>query len=251
MKKFILILAVILFSSNLFAQRRLKIGDTEYIISFPIKAVEVTDEYTYTPVGEEIPKKYRYPRITEDLYIGVHFLTPSGSGPTLPVHYGDSKGIDIGFKTFHRLGRLFAFGYDAHYSFYNYKLDHNGVDILDMDVATTNGHHYFRTDNLGASILGRLYLTRNKVYIEYGIWGDFSYSKRLKIKDYSSGHKEKYKYRDGNKFNPLHYGVQGGIGFGDLFFFARYKCSDSFRPNTVSTYEPDKLSIGLQITVSD
>jgi hypothetical protein len=76
---------------------------------------------------------------------------------------------------------------------------------------------------------------------------DYSYNKRYNVKTIENGKQNKYKYRDGSKFNPIQAGVYGAVSKGKYSIFARYRLTNFFNPNEVSLEVP-RLNIGIQIT---
>lgn len=271
MKKILFLFTLLIFltGSAAYAQKIIKIGDTEYIFRSPFKATSVTKSDTAIVTTWETERKnntYSHEkrinrgrkeigRFVDNFYIGMGLMCPLGGEDHQPVYLGNSFNLDIGFKSIYLATNWYGIGGSIQYSAYSYKLKTDGKDIFNLGVATPNGSHYYRTDNLGIGILNRFYLFParhlhfNRAFLEFGAWGDFSYSKRLKIRDFSTGNKLKYKYRDGDKFNPFQAGVQGGIGYGCLYVYCKYRLSDAFNHKAVIIKEVPRFSIGIQLQI--
>lgn len=257
MKQLIITLVVLLFVGNgAYAQKKLKIGDTEYVFQLPFKVNSNADDSLRANYNLKNYKGdgKRFQRHISDFYIGMGFMCPLGNETYQPVYFGNSFNLEIGWKYIYRPARWYGIGTMLQYSAYSYKLKTNGEDVFDLGIATTGGNQYYRTDNLGTGIVNRFYLfpskyysAKRQVFIELCAWGDYSYSKRLKIKDFSSDSKEKYKYRDGSKFNPFQAGVQGGIGYRGFYVYGKYRLTDNFNHREVSVAEMDRFSIGVQL----
>lgn len=260
MKKLLFLFAALFFLAGVtYAQKTVKIGDTEYIFRSPLKKVSsvVRDSCgervrIYRTTGEYPDYKKDYERYINTFFFGVGLAIPAG-GQIMPVYYGNSFNFEVGFKFLYRPARWYGIGTLFQYSAYSYKLRPEGKDIFDLGVATTNGIHYFRTDNIGTGFLNRFYLfpagkfaSDDMAFVELGAWGDFSYSKRVKIKDFSSGHKEKFKYRDGSKFNPFEAGVQGGVGYKCVYIYCKYRITNCFNRKTLDVPEVPRFSVGVQ-----
>lgn len=263
--KIILFTLLLLFPGTMaFAQKVIKIGETEFTIQSPFKVItqeKSANDFTTLKKDTIInnselilvqtyskPKSFRH-NITE-FYIGLGFATPIGSNNALPVYYGNSFNLEIGFKYLYRPAKGYAIGTFIQYSCYSYKLKNNNQDLFDLGIATTSGRQYYRTDNLGTGIINRFYLfpqsRTRQVYIDLGAYGDYSYSKRVKIKDKTSGGKQKYKYRDGSKFNPFQAGVFAAIGYNWISVYGKYRLTNCFNHNEVDVADPTRLSIGIQ-----
>lgn len=190
--------AVFSFISNLtFAQKVLEIGETKILLQSPFSVFHKkgTDSIVTYNNGVKCYKSTGYRRHINQVYFGLAFVCPTEKDKSLPIYYGSSYNLKIGYKYFYRPTKAYAIGTFLQYSFYSYKLKSNGKDVFDLGIASDKGSQYFRTDNIGTGITNRFYLFphsyKSQVYLELGVWGDFSYSKRLKIKDFSEGHKEK------------------------------------------------------------
>lgn len=252
-----ILLALVFICNGAYAQKKLKIGDTEYVFQMPFKISSEPNDTMQIKKSEldySNSKKKRYQRFVNDFFVGIGFMCPLGNNNYQPIYYGNSFNFEFGWKFLYRPARWYGIGTLLQYSAYSYKIKTGGKDVFDLGVATVNGRHYYRTDNIGTGIINRFYLfpskgyyAQNKVFIELGAWGDYSYSKRLKIKDYSDGGKSKYKYRDGSKFNPFQAGVQGGIGYKAFYLYSKYRLTDSFNHREVNVDEVERFSIGLQL----
>lgn len=259
MKKLLLLFAALFFLAGVtYAQKTVKIGDTEYTFRAPFQKVSsVVRDSSGKAVRiyrgtEGVNSKKNYEKYVNTFFVGVGFAFPAG-GQIMPVSYGNSFNFEVGCKFVYRPARWYGIGTLLQYSAYSYKLKPEGKDIFDLGVATTSGTHYYRTDNIGTGIINRFYLfparkfaSDDMVFIELGAWGDYSYSKRLKIKDFSSGHKEKFKYRDGSKFNPFEAGVQGGIGYKCVYISCKYRITNCFNQKELNVMEVPRFSVGIQ-----
>ncbi len=256
---FITFLIGLMASGTMYAQKKIVIGETEYILQSPIKigssrndSLRGKDITFYRYGDSKYGNKKGYERFIKELYFGIGFMCPVGGNDNMPVYYGNSFNLEVGSKLIYRPVKWYGIGTIFQYSAYSYKLKHGGKDVFDLGIATTDGTHYYRTDNLGTGIVNRFYLfpgrkyySSDQVFIELIAWGDYSYSKRLKIKDFSSGKKKKYKYRDGSKFNPFQAGVQCGIGYKRVYVYGKYRLTNAFNSN-ISVKEVPRFSIGIQ-----
>ncbi len=238
------------------AQRVLTIGGTKYTIHSPLHITsekknhkenhnDKNQNYDNT-INNKSEKKYKQRTFNENIF-GLAYAIPLDKNKELDIDYGKSYNLEIASLTIKKVCKVYAIGYGIHYSFYNYRLKTNDQDVFNLDVKTTKGRHYYRTDNLGVSLFNRLYLNNSlNIYLEYGAWGNFSYSKRVKIKTWESGHKEKYKYRDSDKFNALQAGVQAGVNLKSIYIFGKYQFTNTFNPS-INVNEPTKLMVGVQL----
>ena len=180
------------------------------------------------------------------------FACPVGNQNTLPVYYGNSFNLEFGLRYLYRPSKAYAIGTFLQYTFYSYKLDNKGQDLFGLNIATAQGRQYYRTDNLGTGLINRFYLfphgRRWQVYLDLGAYGDYSYSKRLKIKYFPDGKKHKYKYRDGSKFNPFEAGVFAAAGWDWISVYGRYRLTDCFNRKTLAVDEAPRLSLGVQFS---
>ncbi len=231
--------------AKIYAQKIVKIGEAEIAIQAPltIKKADASEEVTSGLV------KSKYPRMYEHMFIGIAMAVPTGNQEYLPMHYGNSYNLEVGFKYFYRPSAGYAIGTICQYTFYTYKLKDaaaNGTFFTDIPGEVKK--EYFRTDNLGTGIINRFYLfpLKHKPFmIDLGGYVDFSYSKRYNVKTVEAGKNIKHKYRDGSKFNPIQTGLYGAISKGSYSLYARYRITNLFNPAEVPMELP-RLSIGIQ-----
>jgi len=252
MKNIFLIGIVVLLLSgttqNAFAQHKFRIGDKE----ISVNPFEITDlpktEFHYAD-GKFVPFYF------DESYIGFGLATSTSfnGDDYLGVDNGNSYNFTIGRKDLYRFSKSMAIGIQYQYSSLSYRLSNAAADGL-LDGAPTSlfidqssiRKEVFRTDNLGLGFVVRL-LPTEKTFIELGAYGDYAYSKRYKVKYYSAyHHKQKEKFRDGDRFEPFAFGTQLTIGYDDWAVFAKYRFSDMFS-DTITSNEPPRMHIGIQL----
>lgn len=226
------------------AQSVLKLGKTTIQIQSPIKVENKADSILEFSCKTTNPKKFR-PRTNTEFYVGMGFATRTENN-TLPIYYGDSYNLDIGLKYIYRPARWYALGSLFQFGFNNYKTDGLAKDgtLTGTPIEKNIYKEYYRTNNLGIGIFNRFYLVSNRhssLFIDIGAYGDWAYSKRVRLKT-SEG---KDKLRDGRRFNPLQGGLYGAVGYGCVLIFAKYRLSNYFNPSKIPQ-EFDRLNIGLQ-----
>lgn len=252
--------AMLLFpSGKAAAQTVVKIGEAEIAIQSPI-SIKKKDTLDYANTrGVSFGRSDRfgvqnskYPRSYEDFFFGIAMAVPLRDQEYLPMHYGSSHSIEIGFKYFYRPAARYAIGTLWQYSFYNYKLkDAAANETFVSNVPGEVRKESFRTDNLGTGIINRFYLfpMQNKPFmLDLGGYVDFSYSKRYHVKTVENGKDTKHKYRDGSKFNPIQAGLYGAITKGSYSFYAKYRLTNLFNPDAIPMELP-RLSMGVQIAL--
>lgn len=243
-------------SFSLSAQRVLKIGDKEIKLQSPIKLqsreyddVLIIRDTVYEKVIVEKmvtqkPKQRRYSRYIDEFYVSLGWALNTTEQPYLPIYYGNSYDLNIGTKQLYRPIGLWAIGTFIQYSSYSYKLrDAAAQDFFLVNVPGVPYKEYFRTDNIGAGVITRIYYSRNN-YIEAGAYGDFAFSKRYVVKTHVGGDKEKIKYRDGSKFNAFNAGVIGTFNFGLFSIYGKYRLTNFFTPE-LDLVEPARWSLGV------
>jgi hypothetical protein len=148
------------------------------------------------------------------------------------------------------LSRRYSIGTTFQYTYYNYKLD--GVaeaGLIRDDVPGEVRKEYFRTDNIGTGLINRFYLfplgKRAPFTLDRGAYADFAFSKRYNVKTRENGKNEKYKYRDGDMFNPFNAGLYGALKKGKYSVYVRYRLTNLFNPDLMELQLPE-LSIGVQ-----
>ena len=252
----VLILLTIAGTGSLSAQRVLKIGEKEIKLQSPVTLQErERDEiliirdtiYEKVIVEKRVPQKSYYSKYIDEFYIGLGWAIRTTEQPYLPIFYGNSYDLNIGFKNLYRPVGLWAIGTTVQYSSYSYKLrDAAANDFFRVNVPGIVNKEYFRTSNIGVGVITRLYYSR-KNYIEAGAYGDYAFSKRYVVKTHISGRGDKIKYRDGSKFNAFNAGVVGLVNFGTFSVYGKYRLTNFFAPE-LDLLEPARWSIGLQMT---
>ncbi|MDP3398211.1 MAG: hypothetical protein Q8S23_03620 [Bacteroidales bacterium] len=256
----ILPVALLLIHTQAASQTVVKIGEAEIAIQSPIS---IKKKETPANVNERdvsfgrsdrfgVTKSKHYPRSYEDFFVGIAMAVPLRNQEYLPMHYGSSHSIEVGFKYFYRPAARYAIGTLWQYSFYNYKLkDAAANETFVSNVPGEIRSESFRTDNLGTGIINRFYLfpMQNKPFmLDLGGYVDFSYSKRYHVKTIENGKDTKHKYRDGSKFNPIQAGLYGAITKGSYSLFAKYRLTNLFNPDAIPLELP-RLSMGVQISL--
>lgn len=247
--------SIILTPSKAASQTVVKIGQAEIAVQSPISfrkkdSIERVSNYNHQESGVTI-KKTKYPRSFEDFHIGISMAVPTNNEEFLPIHYGSSYNLEAGFKYFYRPGSRYAIGTIFQYTCYTYQMKEAAAnETFVSNVPGEVKQEYFRSSNLGTGLINRFYFfpKSNKPFaLDLGGYIDYSYNKRYNVKTIENGKQNKYKYRDGSKFNPIQAGVYGAVSKGKYSIFARYRLTNFFNPNEVSLEVP-RLSIGIQIT---
>lgn len=232
MKKIVLLLFTVCLFGSVNAQKRiLSIGEYDLYIGGQAE--------TYANIFK--------PHVYYEKFFGFGFATPIGNEKVLPIYYGNSFNLEIGKSAYYRASKFYSIGTMCKWNTYSYKLKNEGKDTFGLGVATTEGRHFFRTDNIGTGIINRFHFSRC-VYMDLTLWGDLVYSKRLKIKYKGDDGKKKWKYRDGSKFNPFAAGLQIGIGYYNYSFYLRYRLTNCFNKD-LGVLEPTRYSIGIRKTI--
>lgn len=256
--KITIVIILGVWSTNIAAQKRLVIGDKEIILQSPMRVVdkgEIIERdtvYVFTEVEAKEKKRKSYHRRSfKDIYFGMGGAIDRASFTKneefFPMYAGRSLDLQTGIKYYFRPARAYAIGIQLQYSFFSYSLETESAKLLmDGEIPGAPYSHYFRSDNLGIGLLNRFYLYR-KIYLEIGVYGDISVSKRYMVKTMINGKKEKAKYWDEDKYNPLQAGVQLSLGFGCLSIYAKYRVTDMFN-TAVLPNDPLRLNIGAMIS---
>ena len=241
-----LVMGVVLFASsmeNAYAQRVVRIGEAEISVQSPISIRK--------SIPEEQTNRPKYPKFQDESYIGFGTVLPMDRESFMDMHYGRINSIEFGHNYFFRPVPGYAIGTFVQYSYYNYKLKDAAVnDVIMEDVPEVVRSEYYRTDNIGTGIVNRFYFVPKKSLfkIDIGAYVDFAFSKRYKVKTTESGKKEKYKFRDGEKFNPIQEGLYGAVSVDDYSLFVRYRATNLFNPSLLDQQLPD-ITIGLRLVL--
>ena len=264
MKKLISIfLCTTYISVSAIAQSGVRIGNLEFIVrkteTDTVVQINVDEPSPPSP-PEKAPrtKSISYDRSISDGFCGIGFILPDKSSGYYTTLGSSSINLDFGGSRRFQLARWFALGGTYQYSFYNYKLKDAVGDPASAFVAEVTGSSYnrddlrkqvFRSHNIAAGPFIRLNLvpsTRPKkndgFYIDFGVQGDFAFSKYYKIKTRSG---EKHKWRNGDAFNPFTASAIARIGWSSKAVFARYRFTDVFNSNVLPMDIPP-ITIGIQ-----
>lgn len=241
------------------AQTDVEIGKTVIRIQSPI---EIQDRKSGNVDGDKCEDTDRkQPRLwaitNEDLYFGFSFPVPGCNyeqTPDMPVQYGNSFEIHLGYRPWFRLSRHYALGLSVEYSHYDYRT----TGLLPPGMITSNPvngqitREIFKTDNIGTGVYNRFVLTSRwpGLHIDLGVWGDWAFSRQYKVKYMVAGNKEVDHFRDGARFLPLQGGLYGAVGVGAFSVYCKYRFSNLFNHSYIAM-EPPRMSIGLVISLSD
>jgi len=259
LNKTILFLAAIMLCSMAVAQNqsqteptRIRIGETIITLQSPLRVQSAELDSAEMSTGI-ITRTFshsshrKYPRYYNELFFGFGFAVPQRGTGYLSVHSGNSFNLEVGNRYLYRPSRHYAIGTFLQYSCYSYRL----IDASEMFMGTIPEgdiyREFFRTDNLGTGVIQRVRLFRF-TQLEAIVYGDWAYSKRIVVKSRVNNHKEKTKYRDDLKFNPFGAGVQVGVRHQGTTIYARYRLTNFFNPDLISTEMP-RLSIGICFTL--
>lgn len=246
-----------LFSPEVKSQTVVKIGEAEIAIQSPI-SIKKRDTVDRRSISKaygnneiRVVKRSTYPKYYEDFFIGIGMAVPTDNGEFLPMHYGSSYSLEAGYKYFYRPSKRYALGTTFQYTFYNFKLkDAAQTGVFESNVPGNVKKEYYRTDNLGTGLINRFYLfpigNSRPFTLDLGGYLDFSFSKRYNVKTVENGRENKYKYRDGSKFNPVQAGLYGAISKGSYSLYARYRLTNLFNPESVPMELP-RFSLGIQV----
>lgn len=236
------------------AQTDVEIGKTVIRIQSPIEINSKTENRQ----NDAAKKKNRpWPITYSDLYFGFSFPIPGCNyepTPQLPVHYGNSFEIQLGYRQWFRPARHYAIGLSVQYTHYDFRT--TGL-LLPGTIAPGpfNGQitrEIFKSDNLGFGIYNRIFVFAGwpGLHIDLGAWGDWAFSNQYKTKYMVADSKEVDHYRDGTKFFPLQGGVYGAIGVGAFSVYCKYRFTNMFNHSYIAM-EPPRMSIGLVVSLSD
>jgi hypothetical protein len=170
----------------------------------------------------------------------------------MPIYYGNSYEIQVGFRDVYRKGRSsFAAGSYINLSFDSYKLDkaylHNPL-VVSYDIGTIH-KEYYRSSNFTAGLFARFYLNE-ALFLDLGPYGEYAYNKKYKVFITLLGDsgESKIKYRDGRRFNPFNAGLQCSLGFNGFSVYAKYRITNCFNHDNIELEVP-RLNIGIQFEI--
>ena len=225
---------------------RIRIGDNIISLQSPLKVQSADLDSTKADINityrtpTRTPKKY--PRRSEQIYIGFGFAVPTRESDYQPIHSGNSFNLEVGKRYLYHPSKNYAIGTFLQYSCYSYRLKDASPSFIGSRPEG-NYREFFRTDNIGTGLIQRVQLS-NRTSAEAIVYGDYAYSKRFIVKGHVDGKKVKDKYRDGTKFNPFGAGAQAGIKYQGTTLYARYRFTNFFNPDHI-TPEVPRFSIGL------
>lgn len=246
MKKLILA-SISLFSAlSINSQTVVKIGDIELALQSPISISKDNIEKFETQKGDNY-KGYR--KTFDESYIGFGLSLNTTEENYMPVYYGNSYNIEFGTRYLYRPVKHYAIGTLLQYTNNSFKLTPQAAN--NEFFPTVGGEpykQYFRTSSIGTGVFNRIYIAADThpIYVDFGGYFDFAFSKRYKVKTLIDGEKVKYKFRDGSKFNPFAAGFYGGVGVKDAFLYLRYRMTNLFNQD-FGVEELPRWSVGIQI----
>lgn len=236
------------------AQTDVEIGKTVIRIQSPI---EIDSKDGKDSDDARKKRSGPWPDTYSDVYFGFSFPVPGinyESTAQLPVHYGNSFEIQLGYRQWFRPVRHYAIGLSVQYTHYDFRT--TGL-LLPGTIAPVpvNGQitrEIFKSDNLGLGIYNRIFIFAGwpGLHIDLGAWGDWAFSNQYKTKYMVADSKEVDHYRDGAKFLPLQGGVYGAIGMGAFSVYCKYRFTNMFN-HAYIVMEPPRMSIGLVVSLSD
>lgn len=236
-------------ADDLMSQTIIRIGDAEIQVKSPL-SISRRDSSEIRLLNGTHSEGKKYPMVYNETFFGLGSVIPQNRNEYLDMHYGKINSLEFGHRYFYRLSRRYSIGTTFQYTYYNYKLD--GVadaGLIRDDVPGVVRKEYYRTDNIGTGLINRFYLfplgKRAPFTLDIGGYADFAFSKRYKVKTTENGKKEKYKYRDGARFNPFNAGLYGALKKGDYSLYVKYRFTNLFNPDIMELQLPE-LSIGIQ-----
>lgn len=228
MKKLVTAVICIFTAISMNSQTFVKIGDIELSLQSPIS---ISKDKAEKPKGDHNFEYKGFRKTFDETYIGFGLALNTKEEAYLPVYYGNSYNLEFGNRYLYRPVKHYAIGTLLQYTINSYRLTPEAAaDEFFPQVAGDPYKHYFRTSNIGTGLFNRIYLSaaHRPVYIDFGGYFDYAFSKRYKVKTMVDGEKVKYKFRDGSKFNPFAAGFYGGIGMKDTFLYLKYRMTNFF-----------------------
>ncbi|GHT21528.1 hypothetical protein FACS189464_0450 [Bacteroidia bacterium] len=237
-----------------FAQSSVRIGNMEISVK-KINGDTLTQVLVDEPCSpcrsenETGEKSTRYSHWT---YTGFGMNYPGSSADIYPL--SGSFNFDVGGFSSFRLSRHFAFLGSFGYSLYSFRL--RNVIGADAEFDPITGglpadrvkKQMYRSNNLTAGIYTRFYLIapqqyshKESLYIDLGVQGEWAFAKYVKLR-YNGGGSEKF--HDNYAFKPFNASAVARIGWNGIACFARYRFTDAFNHNVLSSEMP-RLSFGV------
>ena len=259
MKKLIVILGIACISASVIAQHVVRIGNMEIVVKkaegdTTVRALN-DNESVQT---QEKPKPKFVPYQKTSFFGGVSAVYPDHGSSYYTVLGGRSFNLDAGWIHRKAITRWLALGGTFQYSFYNYNLRDAANEtkfaeevIGDFFLADDIRRQEYRSHNIAASAFTRIYLTkqnnnnpiaRNRVFIDFGVQGDYALNKFCMLNTRTEGKK---RYYDDYAFNPFTASAIARIGLGSGWsVFARYRLTDTFNQRVLPMDLP-RVSIGI------
>ena len=237
-----------------FEERQLRIGSKFISLKSPFSARNwenaVAEESGYQNAGNVVyihvkqPAKHRV-----EMFYGFGFALPKENniGDYYPISTGRSFHLNIGWRHYYRISYGLSLGTMFQYSGYTFHLKNQTRDFMDYTPKGDIYREYFRTDNIGTGFL-QLIRIAPRLHIETGVYGDFAYSKRYKVKSRVDGKKENTKFRDGTRFNQFQAGAQMGLRWYGTTFYARYRFTNMLNATTMPAELP-RWSLGVNFVM--
>jgi len=187
------------------------------------------------------------------------FKTPNPIENQVPVEYFTSAQFNYGYKFKVKFLRIFSLGTDLHYSceyftFKNQFLANTNPAIYDKEKLVLN--------NIGTEIFLRIKFDRNQnsfgIYSDFGVWGDWTFDNRHTIKlenltnNFYQGSKMKIVNKNLAYVADYQYGAYLRLGYGKVALVIKYRISDLFLDDFVSTFsqfDMPKLSFGIHFSI--
>ena len=235
-------------------ERQLRIGSKFISLKSPFNARNWEDEATensYQNPGSVVyihvnkPKTHRI-----EMFYGFGFALPAGNntgGNYYPISTGRSFHMNIGWRHYYRISYGLSLGTMFQYSGYTFHMKNQTRDFMDYTPEGDIYREYFRTDNIGTGFLQLIRVAR-RLHIETGVYGDFAYSKRYKVKSIVDGKRENTKFRDGTRFNQFQAGAQMGLRWCGTTFYARYRFTNMLNATTMPAELP-RWSLGVNFVM--
>lgn len=245
MKKIVTAVICLFTAISMNSQTVVKIGDIELALQSPIS---ISKDKAAKPDHDKHFEYKGFRKTFDETYVGFGLALNTREENYMPVFYGNSYNLEFGKKYLYRPVKHYAIGTFLQYTNNSYKLTPEAVDNdFFPSVGGEPYKQYFRTSNIGTGIFNRIYISASNrpIYIDFGGYFDYAFSKRYKVKTVIDGEKVKYKFRDGSKFNPFAAGFYGGIGMKDSFLYLKYRMTNFFNED-FGMQELPRWNVGIQ-----
>ncbi len=261
MKKIFAVVCLICIYSGLISAQRVRIGNMEITIkenqNDTVVQIDVNDRTTSVTRNKDKENydkdshgKVKRSYHTSEGYMGLEFIVPDAGDDYLETIGGNSYQFNIGYRyTFHP-ARWYGIGFTVQYSFYNYRLRDASQTLT--GVAADPYKEVFRSNNIGIGIFNRIYLapgrsrrpSSNGLYLDFGVGGDWSYSRFYKTKTDMGDYSVNVKARNSYAFEPFNANAFAGVGFGCFEIFAHYRFTNVFNSDVIDKKLPP-ISVGF------